>query len=395
MTRPAGRTRDGDGRGGGLAVGAGRQPSAHAGGGGHELGAAAQLCPWGVRRDESLQDPSASFRFSSVTTRGTPPRWSSAFCGVPAGQFATGVRGGHPPTVVASARRRGCIRSGGRQHFRRRPVHPRCGHHPSSAPRNIGRLGRRHPSRFAATRASRDRRTFPRFFDLLPGYLPMPKAGVHAISNAYLASIKSDGQKGFWTAADTYIVSLLKHGGGELQTRTTTSLRWLPRNQWLPQQLPDDRRHARRERSRATSIGQNPAVGSANGMPAAARECPTMKWLVVRDFDLIESATFWKDVSEIATRRDAQPRTSAPRCSSSRPLAQHREGPAHLHADQRLLQWHHKAVEPSGDCRSGAHFFYPSAGLLRERHRERRSLERDLRCDAGRGLPVLARGARC
>jgi len=55
----------------------------------------------------------------------------------------------------------------------------------------------------------------PTLFDLLPGYLPMPRAGVHGNLADYIDSIKSDGQKGFWTAADAYTVSLLKAWYGE------------------------------------------------------------------------------------------------------------------------------------------------------------------------------------
>ncbi|MCP6423590.1 hypothetical protein NL463_30220, partial [Klebsiella pneumoniae] len=47
-------------------------------------------------------------------------------------------------------------------------------------------------------------------------------------------------------------------------------------------------------------LGQNPAVGSANGkMQRYAMS--NLDWLVVRDFSLIESATWWKDGPEIET----------------------------------------------------------------------------------------------
>ena len=47
-------------------------------------------------------------------------------------------------------------------------------------------------------------------------------------------------------------------------------------------------------------LGQNPAVGSANGR-LQRLGMANLKWLVVRDLDLIETATFWKDGPEIAT----------------------------------------------------------------------------------------------
>ena len=47
-------------------------------------------------------------------------------------------------------------------------------------------------------------------------------------------------------------------------------------------------------------LGQNPAVGSAHGK-LQRLGMAQLKWLVVRDLNLIESATFWKDGPEIAT----------------------------------------------------------------------------------------------
>src|SRR5699024_11681360 len=47
-------------------------------------------------------------------------------------------------------------------------------------------------------------------------------------------------------------------------------------------------------------LGQNPAVGSANGRMQRLAMA-NLKWLVVRDLNMIESATFWKDGPEIAT----------------------------------------------------------------------------------------------
>ena len=41
----------------------------------------------------------------------------------------------------------------------------------------------------------------PTLFNLLPGYLPMPKVGEHENLQDYLATIASPHQKGFWTEA--------------------------------------------------------------------------------------------------------------------------------------------------------------------------------------------------
>ena len=47
-------------------------------------------------------------------------------------------------------------------------------------------------------------------------------------------------------------------------------------------------------------LGQNPAVGSAHGKMQRLGMAH-LKWLVVRDLNMIESATFWKDGPEIET----------------------------------------------------------------------------------------------
>ena len=40
------------------------------------------------------------------------------------------------------------------------------------------------------------------------------------------------------------------------------------------------------------------------------------------------------------------------------PAAAHTEKDGTFTQTQRVLQWHHKAVEPKGDCRSELNFFF-------------------------------------
>ena len=99
-------------------------------------------------------------------------------------------------------------------------------------------------------------------------------------------------------------------------------------------------------------IGQNPAVGAPNARlnRQALRQ---LKWLVVRDWFLIESATFWKEGPDNPDPSDR----SAPRCSSCLPPPA-AEKPGSLTNTERLLQWHEKAVDPPGDCRSDLWFIW-------------------------------------
>ena len=88
--------------------------------------------------------------------------------------------------------------------------------------------------------------------------------------------------------------------------------------------------------------------------PLQRKACGKLDWLVVRDFQLIETAEFWR---EARNRRGESPETSAPRSSSSRPPRTPKRTAAFTNT-QRLLQWHHKAVEPPGDCRSELDFIF-------------------------------------
>jgi formate dehydrogenase major subunit len=90
-----------------------------------------------------------------------------------------------------------------------------------------------------------------------------------------------------------------------------------------------------------------------------------LKWLVVRDLNMIESATFWKDAPEIATGELATDAIATEVFFF--PAAAHVEKAGSFTQTQRMLQWHHKAIEPPGDCRSDLHFFYHLGRKLKER----------------------------
>src|SRR5690606_26458624 len=102
-------------------------------------------------------------------------------------------------------------------------------------------------------------------------------------------------------------------------------------------------------------IGENPAVGSANGR-LQRFGLAKLDWLVVRDLQLIEAATLWQNGPEIETRelRPDQIRTEV----FFLPAAAHTEKPGTFTNTQRLLQWRHKAVDPVGDQRSELWFSY-------------------------------------
>jgi formate dehydrogenase major subunit len=351
----------------------GRQAPAQAGGGGEELGGRGVALPHSeVRRDESLEDPFCVFQILKRHYSRYTPEMVEQICGVPPDRFAkvceaVTANSGRERTTAFVYSVGWTQHSVGVQYIRGAAII-------QLLLGNMGRPGggilalRGH----ASIQGSTD---IPTLFDLLPGYLPMAKAGIHGTLAEYLASIKSDGQKGFWTAADTYIVSLLMAWWGDTATEGNDfGFGWLPRisgdhsNYQTIVDMLDDKVEG------YFLLGQNPAVGSANGK-LQRQAMSHLKWLVVRDFNLIESATFWKDGPEIATgeMRSEDIGTEV----FFLPAAAHTEKDGTYTQTQRLLQWHHKAVEPPGDCRSELHFFYHLGELLRERLGSS-TLERDM-----------------
>ena len=102
-------------------------------------------------------------------------------------------------------------------------------------------------------------------------------------------------------------------------------------------------------------MGQNPAVGAPNGR-LERKALAKLKWLVVRDMVETETASFWKDSPEVE-RGELKPEDIATEIFFL-PAAGHAEKEGTFTNTQRLLQFHEKAVDPPGDCRSETWFMY-------------------------------------
>jgi formate dehydrogenase major subunit len=85
----------------------------------------------------------------------------------------------------------------------------------------------------------------------------------------------------------------------------------------------------------------------------------------VRDFSLIESATWWKDGPEIESGelKTGDIKTEV----FFLPAAAHTEKDGSFTNTQRMLQWHHQAVPPPGDARSDLWFTFHLGRILREK----------------------------
>jgi formate dehydrogenase major subunit len=205
----------------------------------------------------------------------------------------------------------------------------------------------------------------PTLYELLPGYIPMPQAE-HVDLAKFLE--ESTAKAGFWAHMDAYTISLLKAWYGEKATA---------QNDWcfghLPRITGDHSIYPAVMGMELGTVkgffcvGENPAVGSANSS-LHRRAMANLDWLVVRDFFEIESAAFWYDSPEIETGalRTEQIKTEI----FFLPAADHLQKNGSFTNTQRLLQWHHKAVEPDGDCRSELWFYYHLGKRIREKLRE-------------------------
>lgn len=205
----------------------------------------------------------------------------------------------------------------------------------------------------------------PTLFNLLPGYLPMPSADKHQSLQQYLSAVASPRQKGYWTQADAYLISLLKAWWGDAATaQNDYCYDYLPRLNGNHNTYQSAMDMLAGKVKGYFLLGQNPAVGSAHGR-LQRRAMANLEWLVVRDFNLIESATWWLDGPEIATGelRTDQIGTEI----FFLPAANHAEKDGTFTQTQRMLQWHFKAVEPPDDARSDLHFYYLLGKKIRQR----------------------------
>jgi formate dehydrogenase major subunit len=203
----------------------------------------------------------------------------------------------------------------------------------------------------------------PTLYNLLPGYLPMPKAEGGKDMATYLEN--QTIEKGFWKELPAYLVSLLKAYWGPAAT---------PENDFCFDHLPKlTGSHSNFETVMAQIagetygyfvLGENPTVGSANGKMQRLGMA-NLEWLVVRDLNMIESATFWKDGPEIES---GELRTEDIATEVFfLPAAAHTEKDGSFTNTQRLLQWHHAAVEPREDVRSDLWFIHHLGRIIREK----------------------------
>ena len=203
----------------------------------------------------------------------------------------------------------------------------------------------------------------PTLFNILPGYIPMPHAHKHETLADFIEA--DAGSKGYWGNMDAYTVSLLKSWWGDAATADNDfCFDYLPRLTGDHGTYNTVMRQIDEGGGGYFVVGENPAVGSANAKMQRLGMA-NLDWLVVRDFVMIESATWWLDGPEIETGELKTEDIGTE--VFFLPAAAHTEKSGSFTNTQRMLQWHHQAVEPPGDARSELWFYYHLGRTIRDK----------------------------
>jgi formate dehydrogenase major subunit len=203
----------------------------------------------------------------------------------------------------------------------------------------------------------------PTLYNILPGYIPMPHVLAHENLQEFIELTESPA--GFWGNLGDYFVSLLKAYWGDAATQENDfCFDYLPR-------ISADHGTYQTALDMVDGkvpgfivVGENPAVGSANGK-LQRKALAAAKWLVVRDLVEVETASFWYDSPEIESGELVTEQIDTE--VFFLPAASHVEKEGSFTNTQRLLQWRHKAVEPPGDCRSDLWFYFHLGRIVREK----------------------------
>ena len=329
--------------------------------GGHEHGAGGPpLNSWHTKQDPTLQHPRSVFQILKRHYSRYTPEMVTEVCGISREDFeylakSITENSGRERTTCFAYAVGWTQHSHGAQYIRTAAIL-------QLLLGNIGRPGggimalRGHANIQGGT-------DIPTLFNLLPGYLPMPKAGTNDTLQEYLDGHASKQQKGFWANVENYTVSLLKAWWGDAATKENDwAYDYLPRLTGPHGTYQSVMRMMDGDMDGYFILGQNPAVGSANAK-LQRMAMAKLKWLVVRDFNLIESATWWKDGPEI---KSGELKTEEIDTEVFYlPAANHTEKAGTFTQTQRLVQWRDHGGMAPGDSQSELQFFYEFGKKLR------------------------------
>jgi formate dehydrogenase major subunit len=212
----------------------------------------------------------------------------------------------------------------------------------------------------------------PTLYHSIHGYMPAPSAlKDHGSLRAYLASEGSSA--GYWANMPKFLVSYLKSMYGPAATpENDFRYGWHPKISGDHSHMPMFVAMAKGDVQGMLCIGQNPATSINASLERQGLR--NLQWLVVKDNFITETASFWNKAPEIVSKK-IKPEEIQTEVFFF-PSAQVAESEGSFTNTQRMLQWHFKATDPPGDCRSDAWFTY-QLGLRLKKLYAHSSLSRD------------------
>jgi formate dehydrogenase major subunit len=302
-------------------------------------------------RDETLQDPRCAFQILKRHYSRYTPEMVERVTGCPKETFlkvaATILANSGPDRTTAIA-----YAVGWTQHTYG-PQMISCGAMLQLLLGNMGRPGggvlalRGH----ATIQGSTD---IPTLYHSIQGYMPAPSIlKKHDTLTDYLAT--ETLPTSYWANMPKFMVSYLKSVYGDAATRDNDfGYNWHPRISGDHSHMPMMVAMAEGKVTGMFAMGQNPAT-SINGR-LQRKALGKLEWLVVKDNFETETAAFWYSAPEV---KSGEVKTSDIKTEIFFfPSAQVAEMDGSFTNTQRLVQWHEKAADPPGDCRSDIWFTY-------------------------------------
>ena len=213
---------------------------------------------------------------------------------------------------------------------------------------NFGRPGRRH---HGAARPrldpGLDRRADAVSLDPRLHAAPRRRSKQHDTLHDYLAA--ETVPTGYWANMPKFMVSYLKSMYGDAATpENEFGYDWHPRIFGDHSHMPMFVAMNDGKVKGMLCIGQNPATSLNAKLERAAMR--KLEWLVVKDNWVHETANFWKTAPEVVNG-EVSPGDIKTEVFFF-PSAQVAETEGTFTNTQRMLQWHYKAAEAPGDCRT-------------------------------------------
>jgi formate dehydrogenase major subunit len=212
----------------------------------------------------------------------------------------------------------------------------------------------------------------PTLYHSIHGYMPAPSAlKDHRTLREYLAT---EGlATGVWAGMPKYLVSYLKSMYGSAATpKNDFGYDWHPKISGDHSHMPMFVAMAEKRVKGMICVGQNPATSVNASLERQGMR--NLEWLVVKDNFLTETATFWNRAPEIEAG-EIKPE-DIPTEVFFFPSAQVAETEGSFTNTQRMLQWHFRATDPPGQCRSDLWFTHQLALRLKSLY-ARSDLPRD------------------